>query len=242
MTTTPLLVAHRGQMETCPENTLLAIETALQCGAPCVEFDVQSTADGIFVVFHDTELERVTGIKGNLLEMPYDEIKDIWVTEPERFPEGVFNEPIPTLLEMIELLQRYPNSTAFIEIKDETVDTFGVVTVMNQLLAEIAPIQQQCVLISFHLKAIEYTKQYSDFKTGWVLEKYDDQHHQWATTLNPDYLIVNHTKLLDGTAPWKGDWQWMLYDITDPELFMQYANDVALIETRDVCAMLTLTT
>jgi len=234
----PALVAHRGQMETYPENTLLGLEAALQCGAPYVEFDVQSTMDGVLVVFHDVELKRVTGTAGKLFDMPYELLAPIRVSEPERFPASAFCEPIPTLNEVVDLLQCYPNATAFVEIKDETVDRFGVEAICEQLLKEIEPIQQQAVVISFHKDAIQYVKENNLFKTGYVLEKYDVQHHAYAQQLKPDYLIVNHTKLIKDEAPWVGDWEWMLYDITDPELCSYYAKQVALIETRDVCSML----
>ncbi len=58
----PHLVAHRGQTEQYPENTLVGLEAALKSGACYVEFDVQSTADNKFVVIHDVELERTTGV------------------------------------------------------------------------------------------------------------------------------------------------------------------------------------
>ena len=68
----PHLVAHRGLMESYPENTLISLESALLCGANYIEFDVQCTADGELIVFHDTELLRTTGIQGNLFEMSYE--------------------------------------------------------------------------------------------------------------------------------------------------------------------------
>jgi len=234
----PSLVAHRGQMETYPENTLVGLEAALQCGAAYVEFDVQSTVDGVLVVFHDVELERVTGVAGNLFEMQYESLSSIRVNELDRFPKGEFSEPIPALNDVVDLLLRYPKATAFVEIKDESVDQFGIETICEQLLKEIQPIQQQSVVISFHKEAIQYVKNSSAFKTGYVLEKYDARHYEYAQELNPDYLIVNHTKLIKDEAPWPGDWQWMLYDITDPKLCSDYANDVSLIETRDICSML----
>jgi glycerophosphoryl diester phosphodiesterase len=235
---TPSLVAHRGQMETYPENTLLGIEAALQCGATYVEFDVQSTADGVLVVFHDVELERVTGVVGNLFKMQYESLNSIRVSEPGRFAKDKFSEPISTLKDVVNLLLRYPEATAFVEIKNETVDQFGVEKICSQLLKEIQPIQQQSVVISFHKDAIQYTKDNSAFKTGYVLEKYDAQYYAHAQALSPDYLIVNHTKLIEGEAPWAGQWEWMLYDITDPELCLKYANEVSFIETRDICSML----
>ncbi len=234
----PALVAHRGQMETYPENTLIGLEAALQCGAVYVEFDVQSTADGVLVVFHDVELERVTGVPGSLFEMPFDALKSIRVSEPDRFQKNEFSEPIPALTDVVDLLLRYPKATAFVEIKDESVNQFGVETICEQLLREIKPIQQQSVVISFHKEAIQYIKDNSAFKTGYVLEKYDAQYHEYAQALNPDYLIVNHTKLIEGKAPWVGGWKWMLYDIADPKRCLEYANDAALIETRDICKLL----
>ena len=234
----PSLVAHRGQMETYPENTLVGLEAALKCGATYIEFDVQSTADAVLVVLHDVELERVTGVVGNLFEMPFNLLESICVCEPDRFQKDEFSEPIPRLADIVALLQRYPKATAFVEIKDESVNRFGIEVICEQLLKEIKPIQQQSVVISFHREAIQYIKENSEFKTGYVLEKYDAQHHEFARELNPDFLIVNHTKLNKGKAPWAGSWEWMLYDITDPELCLEYAKDVSFIETRDVCSLL----
>ncbi|MCF6354547.1 MAG: hypothetical protein L3J26_05500, partial [Candidatus Polarisedimenticolaceae bacterium] len=234
----PALVAHRGQMESCPENSLLGLEAALKCGASNVEFDVQSTADGVLVVFHDIELERVTGVAGNLFELQFEALKSIRVSEPGRFQKNRFSEPIPTLKDVVDLFLRYPDATAFVEIKDESIDQFGVDVICNQLLKEIKPIEQQAVVISFHKDAVQYVRDNSSFKTGYVLEKYDQQHCDFAQQLKPDYLIVNHTKLSKGKPLWVGNWAWILYDITDPERCCEYANQVALIETRDICSML----
>jgi glycerophosphoryl diester phosphodiesterase len=54
-------IAHRGlHNEILPENSLGAIERAIQLGFP-VEIDVQVSADGRAVVFHDWNLLRLTG-------------------------------------------------------------------------------------------------------------------------------------------------------------------------------------
>ena len=225
-------------MESYPENSLLGLEAALKCGALNVEFDVQSTADGVLVVFHDVELERVTGVAGNLFELQFEALKTIRVSEPNRFKKNSFSEPIPALKNVVDLFQRYPDATAFVEIKDESVNQYGVDKICEQLLIEIKPIERQAVVISFDKDAIQYIKENSAFKVGYVLEKYDQQHYGFARQLKPDYLIVNYTKLIKGESPWVGDWKWMLYDITDPELCCKYADQVALIETRDICSML----
>ncbi len=233
----PALVAHRGQMESYPENSLLALEAALKCGASNVEFDVQSTADGVLIVFHDVELERVTGVAGNLFALPFDALKTVRISGLGRL-KNKFCEPVPTLKDVVDLFLRYPDATAFVEIKDESVNQFGVEKMCKKLLAQITPIKERAVVISFNKEAVQYIKENSSFKTGYVLKKYDRQHYNFAQQLKPDYLIVNYTKLTKGEPPWVGDWEWMLYDITDPECCCEYANQVALIETQDICGML----
>lgn len=49
-----LVFGHRGSPHTATENTLAALQAALDEGADGVEFDVQTTRDGVFVLFHDT--------------------------------------------------------------------------------------------------------------------------------------------------------------------------------------------
>jgi len=235
----PYLVAHRGQMETFPENTLVALESALLSGAVYIEFDVQCTADGQLVVIHDTELFRTTGIQGNLFEMTYAEIKNIRAHEPERFSLAFFNQHIPLLSDAVKLLQAYPQATAFVEIKEETLKQYGTDKIMPELLKTLDIIHTQCVIISYNENAIEYTKNKSDFLTGWVLHHYDNASHEIAKKIMPNYLIANHRKIPKNSDPWSGDWIWMVYDITDPELALHYAShNIPLIETRDISRML----
>ncbi|MDT8283635.1 MAG: glycerophosphodiester phosphodiesterase family protein [Gammaproteobacteria bacterium] len=235
----PHLVAHRGQTENYPENTLIALHNALKSGACYVEFDVQSTADNKFVVIHDVDLKRTTGKKGNLFELAYHELESFRAHEPERFSRTFENERIPALIDVVYLLQRYPKANAFVEIKEETLDQFGTENVMSALLSQLEIIQKQCCIISFDYDAITYVKEHSDFSTGWVLHAYDDNSQQLANVLEPDHLIVNHQKLPVDEVPWQGPWFWMVYEITDPELAIHYANfNIPLVETFNINSML----
>ncbi len=56
------ICAHRGARSIAPENTWMAMERARRCGSDLWETDVQLTADGELVLFHDTTLERTTDI------------------------------------------------------------------------------------------------------------------------------------------------------------------------------------
>ena len=59
-------IAHRGlHNDVRPENSLIAIDEAVQRGFP-VEIDVQTSVDGRAVVFHDWNLQRLTGFDGRV--------------------------------------------------------------------------------------------------------------------------------------------------------------------------------
>ena len=53
-----LIIAHRGSAATAPENTMAAIHDALDADSDMVEIDVQETADGQVVVFHDSDFMK----------------------------------------------------------------------------------------------------------------------------------------------------------------------------------------
>jgi glycerophosphoryl diester phosphodiesterase len=57
-----LLCAHRGARSIAPENTLLALKKARECGAHCWETDVRMSKEGELIIFHDATLERTTNI------------------------------------------------------------------------------------------------------------------------------------------------------------------------------------
>jgi len=58
----PVVIAHRGAAAAVPENTMPSFVRALDRGADRLETDVQETADGVLVLFHDRALARTTDV------------------------------------------------------------------------------------------------------------------------------------------------------------------------------------
>lgn len=71
------LCAHRGAMETHPENTIPAFREAVNAGAHMIEFDVQMTVDGELVVLHDLTVDRTTDGSGKVSELAFAEIRKL---------------------------------------------------------------------------------------------------------------------------------------------------------------------
>ena len=71
------ITAHRGSSKRAPENTLAALETAIDEMADYAEIDVQTTSDGVVVVCHDLNLKRLAGVNRRLGSMTYGEVRDL---------------------------------------------------------------------------------------------------------------------------------------------------------------------
>lgn len=76
---TPWVIAHRGASADEQENTLPAFERAIEDGADYVELDVQLSADGTVVVFHDLDLDRLTALRGPLRRRPLAELREVGI-------------------------------------------------------------------------------------------------------------------------------------------------------------------
>jgi glycerophosphoryl diester phosphodiesterase len=83
----PVRLAHRGSRVLWPENTAVAFQGAVDLGYRYVETDVQMTADGVVVVFHDPTLERTTNGVGRVDAWAWDDLRHLdaaWSFGPDR--------------------------------------------------------------------------------------------------------------------------------------------------------------
>ncbi|MGK9055080.1 glycerophosphodiester phosphodiesterase [Neorhizobium petrolearium] len=107
-----LPVAHRGYHDMNHqvwENTLSAFARAAEAGF-AIECDVQLAADSVPVIFHDDDLERLCGIKGDIREKTSAELGLLAV--------GGTKDKVPTLKQMLGLVAgRVP---LVIELKGRT--------------------------------------------------------------------------------------------------------------------------
>ncbi|MET3666414.1 glycerophosphodiester phosphodiesterase [Caulobacter sp. 1776] len=101
-------VAHRGlwSPDGAPENSLAAFQAAC-AGGYGIELDVQLTADGEAVVFHDERLERMTGQEGRL--------RDHTAAELGAMALKGTDETIPTLADTLTMIGH--RAMVFIELK-----------------------------------------------------------------------------------------------------------------------------
>ncbi|EYT55417.1 glycerophosphodiester phosphodiesterase family protein [Kocuria sp. CPCC 205258] len=103
----PAALAHRGFCRDGAENTLDAFRAARDLGYEWIETDVNTTADGVVLSFHDETLDRVTGGSGKVSALTWAQIRAERVAGAGRIPR------------FADLLTELPELKFNVDVKDE---------------------------------------------------------------------------------------------------------------------------
>ena len=154
------IVAHRAGGNLELENTLAGLDAAIDHDCYASETDIQRTKDGHYIINHDADFGRLTGVAKKPQDMTIDEVRELRITDPTGAHE---DEPVATLEEMLDTIKG--KETLFIELKGVTAD--------RQMADDTVRIvrQKDCVdevaLISLNYDVIDYAETtYPEFQTG----------------------------------------------------------------------------
>jgi len=117
----PQIIAHQGSSLELPPNTVEAFQLALKQGADIIELDIWRTEDGEWVVVHDENLLKITGINKNVGELTLSEINSLdagYGFYKNNYGDVALSNKkyqIPTLERIFKI---FPNEKINIEIKD----------------------------------------------------------------------------------------------------------------------------
>ena len=110
----PAVIAHRGFSGIAPENTLPALQLAIDSGADMVEFDVRVTKDHQLVVIHDATVERTTNGTGAVSQYTSQELQTLdagtW------FGQAFSGTPVPSFKQVLQLC----NGSVYMNIEIKT--------------------------------------------------------------------------------------------------------------------------
>lgn len=91
-----VIAAHRGDSSLHRENTLTAIESAIDHGAAIIEVDIRESKDGEIILLHDRGLERLWGNPADASTLTFNEISEL----------GFGSVRIPTLKGALDLFMK----------------------------------------------------------------------------------------------------------------------------------------
>ena len=146
-----LNITHQGGEDEVPSATMYGFERSMKLGSDMLEVDIHSTADDRLAVIHDSTVDRTTSGSGEVTSMTMAELKKLdaahWfvpgrnattdapkghyvfrgVRTGEKKPPPGYGKSDFRILELDELMQRYPDVPINIEIKgsgDSDVESF----------------------------------------------------------------------------------------------------------------------
>ena len=176
------IIAHRGAAGKAPENTIAAIQQAINDNAHWVEIDVQETKDGEVVVIHDSDFMKISNVPTKVWEGTLDELRQIDIGS--WFDPEFSAQRIPTLEEV--LLEAKGKAKVLIELKyyghDEQLEQ-RVIDVVEKV-----GMSQSVALMSLKAEGVKKARALRpDWETGLLLSKAIGN----ISKMDVDFLAIN---------------------------------------------------
>lgn len=177
------ITAHRGSSLKAPENSLSSIKMAIEEKADFVEIDAMTTKDNKVVLFHDTNLKRISGSSNSIKNMTLEEVKA--VDNGSYFSSAFKDERIPTLEEVFKV------ANGKIKLNIELKPTKEKDTLPEEVAKLIKEynMEDQVVVTSLDYNSIQEFKEYEPLvKIGYILTFGIGD----FTNLNIDFISVEY--------------------------------------------------
>lgn len=182
------LTAHRGFSGVAPENTLVAFEKAAEYGFYAAECDVHLTKDGVWVIYHDDNIFRLTNGYKNIAEAAYAELQE-YVIDNGVNVDNYPNQKIPTLEEYLVICKDM-KIIPQIEIKNGSKEKLQEILD----LLDKYELKENAIIISFNSEMIKLIRDLDkNIELWYLVEKITDENIN-ECKVNNYKLAFNHKK------------------------------------------------
>lgn len=181
------LVAHRGYRAVAPENTTAAFEEAGKAGFWGAECDIYRTADGVWIVSHDTHTYRMMDQSAWVEKKTYDELMEMTVdngSNIEDYPDLKFC----SLEEYLRICRDY-NMVAVIELKGKKNTEH-----YDEIIDLVEQYGVDSVYISFHFENLQKLRELTDCQVYYLVQEIEDEDIELAKTLENCGIDFNGEK------------------------------------------------
>ena len=182
------LTAHRGFSGIAPENTLVAFEKAGEYGFYATECDVHLTKDGVWVIYHDDNIFRLTNGYKNIEEATYEELQE-YVIDNGVNVDNYPNQKIPTLEEYL-IVCKNMKIIPQIEIKNGSKEKLQEILD----LLEKYELKENAIIISFKGEMIKKVRELDEKIELWYLVEEITEENMNECKDNNYKLAFNHKK------------------------------------------------
>jgi glycerophosphoryl diester phosphodiesterase len=192
------------------------------------------------VLLHDEDLARTSGVAGIVTELSLVRLQALDVGERGRLGDRFAGTRISTLADVAALLNAWPDVTAFVDVKPQSIARLGCAFTVGQVLEALGPARSQYVFTCSDADAIVEARGRGVASLAWVLADLSDETRARALELAPQFLFCEAALLPAAADPlWPGPWRWAIYGVDRSEDALQLAQRGAhLIETMAIAELL----
>ena len=163
------MVAHRGVSKLERENTMPAFVAAGNRSYYGIETDIHITRDGRFIVYHDDNTLRLTGVDSVVEEQDFDTLRKLEIKDFD--DESRIDLYMPTLEEYIKNCKKY-EKIAVLELKNPMPKdkVFEVCDILDKIGH-----REGTVIISFDYQNLLFVKEkHPEQKVQFLCKEYDE--------------------------------------------------------------------
>ena len=182
----PHIIAHQGSSLDLPPNTLEAFQLALDQGADIIELDIWRSKDGTWVVIHDRNLSRITGVNKDITKLTFEEIQslDAGYNFSDSSGNYLYRNKGYKIPSLEQVFKQFNNEKINIEIK--TVSKLGLSDLVQMI--KKYQMEKKVLVVSFSYNVIKKFRKISNNQIATAASKSDIMRMIYFGTL-PWYKI-----------------------------------------------------
>ncbi len=216
-----LIFGHRGSPSLITENTLPSFQQAIDQKIDGLEFDVRLSADGQIVIFHDTDLSRLSNQSDKISKLTLAELQAVQLKGSENDLQGVY---IPSLNDIIPLL----NYIKVLNIEIKSDGLFKGHDILKPLISFLNKhqIDNKCIVSSFNpLILMRLRLQRPETVIGFLYNRNRLFHGWdnmiWMFRVQPENLHIHYSMLNHWIVKWARNKGMRInsYTINDKKVF-----------------------
>ncbi|MEC7849650.1 MAG: glycerophosphodiester phosphodiesterase family protein [Candidatus Neomarinimicrobiota bacterium] len=167
----PHIIAHQGSSLDLPPNTLEAFHLALDHGADIIELDIWRSKDGTWVVIHDRNLSRITGVNKDITKLTFEEIQslDAGYNFSDSSGNYLYRNKGYKIPSLEQVFKQFNNEKINIEIK--TVSKLGLSDLVQ--LIKKYQMEKKVLVVSFSYNVIKKFRKISNNQIATAASKSD---------------------------------------------------------------------
>ena len=167
----PHIIAHQGSSLDLPPNTLEAFQLALDQGADIIELDIWRSKDGTWVVIHDRNLSRITGVNKDITKLTFEEIQllDAGYNFSDSSGNYLYRNKGYKIPSLEQVFKQFNNEKINIEIK--TVSKLGLSDLVQ--LIKKYQVEKKVLVVSFSYNVIKKFRKISNNQIATAASKSD---------------------------------------------------------------------